>query len=80
MIQAKANRKYPWHTFYWPDKMASDLLCCFSGYITIHKDKMADTSPDDKEMKNFMRSKIFMFPVKNGEFQCIDHSTDGTSL
>ena len=29
-----------------------------------------------EQMKNLMASKIFMLPVKNRKFQCIDHSAD----
>lgn len=40
---------------------------------------MADTSAHDKEMKNFMRAKVFVPGVKNGQFQCVNHTADGVN-
>ena len=42
----------------------------------IHHYKVAQASSHHEQMKNLMASKIFMLPVKNRKFQCIDHSAD----
>ena len=35
-------------------------LCSKLGNIAVHKDKMADASAHDEQMKNFVRAEIFM--------------------
>ena len=42
----------------------------------VHHYKVAQASSHHEQMKNLMASKIFMLPVKNRKFQCIDHSAD----
>ena len=38
----------------------------------VHHYKVAQASSHHEQMKNLMASKIFMLPVKNRKFQCID--------
>lgn len=42
-------------------------------HIQIHKDKMADTSAHNEQMKDFMRTEVLMSAVKNWQFQRIDN-------
>ena len=42
----------------------------------VHHYKVAQASSHHEQMKNLMASKIFMLPVKNRKFQCINHSAD----
>ena len=35
---------------------------------------MTSASAHNKEMKNLVRSEVFMFAVKDGQFQCINNT------
>lgn len=38
---------------------------------------MTKASAHDKQMKNFMRAKIFMLCIEKGKLQCIDDAANG---
>ena len=42
-----------------------------------HDNKMTKASAHDKQMKNFMRAKIFMLCIEKGKLQCIDDAANG---
>lgn len=52
------------------------------GYVLEHHDKMADTSADNKQMKDLVRTEILMSVVEDWKLQGIDdtaHCIDNTT-
>ena len=51
---------------------ATDIL---SRYIQVHQHKMANAAAHYKQMKDLMRSEIFMFGIEDRQFHRIDDTT-----
>lgn len=46
------------------------------GNIAVHKDKMADASAHDEQMKNFVRAEIFMKGIENRKLERINYAAN----
>ena len=58
-------------------RISYSVLIIYSlNHIKIHKNKVADTSGHNEQMKYFMGTEILVFSVENRELQSVDNTAD----